>query len=366
MGKWIEVFKTGTHTSGNGITKTYTEADLDRIVTKYNGQSEKAPLVIGHPKVDDPAYGWIGKLQRVGRVMMAYVEDINEKIIEAVAKGMFRKVSIALYADDLLRHVGLLGATPPAVKGLAPVEFAADKDFQEYSVKTTTSDEDSFLGELKAFFTEMFAKHKSQEKNNQEDQMDTKEIQTLLDAQAASLAKTFADTLAPVLTKVAAIETDITGVKTAMAEQKTAFDKQLQEQKFADAKATFATFCDGLIAEGKVLAAERDGLIDEYADLITAETVMTFAEGQKPLTVKFKDRLAARVAVKPAIRTFATREKAKTDTNTPGAVDIPSEFAGVANRVDETSIDIDAEITAYAEKHNVSYEIAATAYAAGK
>ena len=46
-----------------------------------------------------------------------------------MSDGRFRNRSVSLYGDldgrgPYLRHVGLLGATPPAVKGMAPIKFA--------------------------------------------------------------------------------------------------------------------------------------------------------------------------------------------------------------------------------------------------
>ncbi len=64
--KAFEIFKTGKHTSDKGITNEYTNEDLDKIVSNYNPEEHEAPIVIGHPKTNAPAYGWIEKLQRVG------------------------------------------------------------------------------------------------------------------------------------------------------------------------------------------------------------------------------------------------------------------------------------------------------------
>ena len=49
-----------------------------------------------------------------------------------VEKGRFNKRSAAFYPDGGLRHVGFLGASPPAVKGLNPV-FKADTGFSEFT-----------------------------------------------------------------------------------------------------------------------------------------------------------------------------------------------------------------------------------------
>jgi hypothetical protein len=80
--------------------------------------------VIGHPKSNAPAYGWIEKLKRVGDTLYALPKQLAQEFIEMVNKGLFKKRSISLYPDGTLRHVGFLGATPPAVKGLPDVEFS--------------------------------------------------------------------------------------------------------------------------------------------------------------------------------------------------------------------------------------------------
>jgi hypothetical protein len=40
-----------------------------------------------------------------------------------VKRGLFKKRSISLYPDLTLRHIGFLGAMPPAIKGLADIKF---------------------------------------------------------------------------------------------------------------------------------------------------------------------------------------------------------------------------------------------------
>ena len=133
---WMEVFRTGTHTSGNGITKTYTEADLVSIADTYNSQKgHEAPLVIGHPDTDSPAFGWTKQLKVAGGKLLAFVDQITDSVIDAIKAGHYKKISIALYGDNLLRHIGLLGATPPAVKGLAPVQFS-EAEFDEFAWAT--------------------------------------------------------------------------------------------------------------------------------------------------------------------------------------------------------------------------------------
>jgi len=142
---WIEIFKSGEHTDSNGNKKKYSLNDLDNIVTLYNNKisesnSFEAPLVKGHPGSDEPAYGWIEKLQRKGDILYAKLKEVVPELISEIRDGRFRKVSIALYDNMMLRHVGLLGAMPPAVKGLKNVAFS-EADFLEINLEKELNNE---------------------------------------------------------------------------------------------------------------------------------------------------------------------------------------------------------------------------------
>jgi hypothetical protein len=130
---WIEVFKTGLHTSSNGKSINYTNEDLLKIATNYNQRiqlepTSKAPLVKGHPESNAPAYGWIDQLARRGDFLLAKVKDLTNDIINDIKDKKFQKVSISLTNDLNLRHIGLLGAAAPAVEGLKPIEFTMNLD----------------------------------------------------------------------------------------------------------------------------------------------------------------------------------------------------------------------------------------------
>lgn len=123
------------------------------------------------------------------------------------------------------------------------------------------------------------------------------------------------------------------------------------------AQTAFAEFCEALVREGKVLAAEKDGIVEEYADLLRAEESMTFAEGDARPSEKLKTRLTARPILVSQGRVFADPDKAAQQKLDPKAV--PAEFAEIAGRVDATSVDIDQQIREYAKANNVDYEVAA-------
>lgn len=124
---WIEIFAGGQQTDTNGRTH---DGDwfIDRAVETFDPAYHEPPHVIGHPADDAPAYGWISavKSEVVDGVkrLLAKSTQMVPQFEESVKAGAYKKRSAAFYSDGRLRHVGWLGAVPPAVKGLADVRFA--------------------------------------------------------------------------------------------------------------------------------------------------------------------------------------------------------------------------------------------------
>jgi hypothetical protein len=57
--KRMQIFKTGTHTSANGVTLDFNETTIKQAIAAYDPAVHEAPIVVGHPKDNHPAYGWI-------------------------------------------------------------------------------------------------------------------------------------------------------------------------------------------------------------------------------------------------------------------------------------------------------------------
>jgi len=127
--EWISIFKGGKQTDSNGHTH-----DGDDIIKKalslFDIGNHEPPLVIGHPNDNSPAFGWVYDLRSEvidgTKVLMAKFKQIVPEFAAMVKSGLYKKRSAAFYPDGRLRHVGFLGATPPAVKGLADIKFEAD------------------------------------------------------------------------------------------------------------------------------------------------------------------------------------------------------------------------------------------------
>lgn len=133
MKGWVEIFTSGTHTSSQGKTKEWSLADLDKMVQSYAAEKHEAPIVIGHPKNNDPAFGWVEGLKRSGDTLLAKFKQVVPEFAELVKDGRFKKRSISVYPDGSLRHVGFLGAQPPAIKGLRDIEFSdSEADVYEF------------------------------------------------------------------------------------------------------------------------------------------------------------------------------------------------------------------------------------------
>lgn len=163
---WDKIAKTGTYTDMHGKNYTFTVEDFNDIAANYEKASEKAPLVVGHPNTDSPAFGWVGALRVTGDYLEASYEKVADTIKEAVNNGKYQYKSISLFPDlKRLKHVGLLGAVAPAMSGLGEIKFGAGESIIlsfaeniETGVKTMALTLEELLqkqAELQASFTKL-------------------------------------------------------------------------------------------------------------------------------------------------------------------------------------------------------------------
>ena len=133
----IEVFRAGSFKDMSGTTQTIKRQELAQIAALYDAEDHPAPVVIGHPETDAPAYGWVDQLYLEGDVLKATLRDVVPEFAQAVQSGRYKRVSISLFLPSstanpmpgkfYLRHIGFLGAQAPAVPGLKPVKFAGQE-----------------------------------------------------------------------------------------------------------------------------------------------------------------------------------------------------------------------------------------------
>lgn len=138
--KVIEVFRPGTFVPMSGAAITFSAEDLRAIALAYDGAVAPAPIVVGHPATDAPAYGWANSFSydEVNQRLTAEIGEIEPQFADAVKDGRYKKISLSLFSPDASnnpnkgqwypKHIGFLGAAAPAVSGLKPVAFFSNDE----------------------------------------------------------------------------------------------------------------------------------------------------------------------------------------------------------------------------------------------
>jgi len=304
----IQIFRTGRHKPMEGAAISFSEGDLRASAAAYDPALYEAPLVIGHPAADAPAYGWVQRLDYEDGHLEATPHQVAAEFAEAVKAGSYKHVSASFYSPDspdnpkpgvlYLRHVGFLGAQPPAVKGLRPVSFAeADRGVVTCTI---SFGEDSWriagalrsVGGLLRRLRERLVEADGMEVADRVlpswdvDQID----RAATDIQAEAVAKdwtspAFSETTTPKETAVADpnTQTPDAGALQAEADRLAAERKKLDAERLsfaeAQARADAATFVDGLVKAGKLPPAHQAGLVSFMAVLPAEAGTLSFGEG---------------------------------------------------------------------------------------
>lgn len=267
----MEIFRAGSYVSSTGLPVTLTAAELADIAAQYNTQEHEAPVTVGHPAHDQPAYGWIKSIRSNGDSLLVDYAELEPQFAELVNAGRFKKRSAAFYTPEhphnptpghwYLRHVGFLGALPPVVKGL--------KDVAEFS-----ENESSLQGCV--FFSEPI-----------EPQKDIKMPDPIPTPPAAPAPAPNTDVQAQLQQQIAALQQQVADLTkerdAALAAQKAAEEKLAAQAKAEEsqAQAQIAQFAEGLVKAGKVLPKDKAMHVEIMNNLAKAdkERLVEFSEG---------------------------------------------------------------------------------------
>lgn len=149
----IHVLKLGNAISADGVETFHSKRDLEDLVESYNTDIHEAPVILGHDEDKNwaellssdsrPAYGWITKAYVDGNDLYVDV-DASDELIQFIKDKKYMKRSLAYYGRDsrnnptpgklYMRHLAMLGASPPAIKGLKDIELA-EGDNKEMATK---------------------------------------------------------------------------------------------------------------------------------------------------------------------------------------------------------------------------------------
>ncbi len=320
----MELFRSGTHIASNGFKKTWTNADIDKIVSNFNA-NDKVPACLGHPGKNEPAMGWYNKLWRKGDTLFGELGDRVDEFQTMIKNKMFPRRSISLDGNLNLKHVGFFGVGRVAIKGLENFAFSASEDeineftTIEFSEKEFSHFGDRFaLSSIARLFTNL--REKIIEKDGIEkadDIIQQHNIDSIEDAANAEpdrkIEPAFStsatgsggatvkfnqsnpeDPNMDELEKAKARITELEAQNKEFSEQITAKDteigtlktekekqsKEFEEAKIKETEAEFSKYLDGIIEDGKLLPANKEANLSMLMNLNGQET-LNYSEGDE-------------------------------------------------------------------------------------
>ena len=313
----IAIFKTGHHAATSGETLDATADYVRAIAAAYDPALHEAPVFIGHPKDNAPAYGWVRALtfDEGSGTLYADLAQVEPQFAALLADGRFKKRSASIYDPDhpnnptpgkpYLRHVGFLGAQPPAVKGLADFAAAAAPVYEFGDPAATPPPP-----------TEM---------PMNEDELKKKE------EELAAREKELADREAAVKRR----------------EEELAAEEAAREQAEAD------DYAEGLVKAGKLLPCEKAAVVSVL--LTGKDATFDFAEGGKTVQKRTSDGIKAVLDRLPATVDFAERTPEDPNKRT-----LPQ--AGDGNDEDKAAAALEKKIQDFADKKGLTFAQAAAQF----
>lgn len=320
--KKFKIFRPGKHTAACGTVINFTEDDLKRAVLAYKPEVYAAPLVIGHPKQEDRAYGWTESLTYEDGHVVAHPAHVEPNFAELVETKAFRNRSASWYMPDhpsnpvpgvlYPKHIGFLGAVPPALKGLgdiqfsetaAPVDFSADPrpdlvlEFDEFTTEdrwSLANTLDSFARQMRAFRDALIGEKGLEEADKQmpDWQIRDAEREAMRMSERAREESKKNTALTPAYTEVAPAATTTEEASTMTPEEIAAIQAENERLKsqaaqFAERDANLKkaerlakenAALDVHVKAGRILPAQRAGLAAFMATLNDTDQVVEFGE----------------------------------------------------------------------------------------
>ena len=229
--KLCQIFSAGKHTDSKGNTKEWTTDDLDKIVYQFENVHKNAPICVGHPQTNSPAYGWLDNVKRIGNGLYCTFKDVQDEFKTAVNKGLFKNRSISLDKDLNIRHLAFLGGQAPAIKGLE--QFCFESQENDTVVEFSDYEDICIADEI--------------QKKERNEKLETEELKEQLKAKDEEIAKL-----------------------------KREADEQKQAQKIKE----FEDFAENAIANGNILPKHKESIVNILTACDAAGT-FNFADEEK-------------------------------------------------------------------------------------
>lgn len=307
---WVPIFRAGPQKDSLGREKVWTTNDLDQIVSNHSAD-HPAPHVITHKELYSPfAYGRTAELKREGDLLLAKSKDIEPQFEQLIKDGRLYERSVRLKPTAngwALGHIAWLGAEPPAIEGLAPVQFNAEPTACDYSMEWhTTSTLARMMRRMREF---LIAKFGAEEADRVMPEWDVEDLATAAVEQRAESPEPAPSFSAPPTQQGEVLmphsDEDLQRARTeaaatARAEAQAEFSAQLQSEREARQRVEFSAEINTLIDSGHLTPAQAEGAVEFMQQLESepAEFEFSAGEGDKATKVKkrgigwFRDHLA--------------------------------------------------------------------------
>jgi len=354
---WIPIFQGGRQTDSAGCVHDG-DALIDKALATFNAAKHEPPVVIGHPVENAPAYGWVEGLTKQGNLLLAKFKQVEPSFADMVKRGLFKKRSAAFYPDGSLRHVGFLGAVPPAVKGLPDVAFAESNamtfEFSDYQTVWAWESIARLFGKVRDYLIEKDGMEKADqvisayqieeitaaaEKEKQEIQRDALEQTpqiTNYNEKKEEKSMNFKEFIQKLKELVAGVEpttqtdppagktfseADIEAARRQAADEAARTEREKVAAEFAEqAKKTrqeargreISSWCESMVKEGKMTPAMvKFGIPEMLHAFAEREDVIEFGETKDKATLydRFKTLFETELPKVVEFKEVATRDK---------------------------------------------------------
>lgn len=271
----------------NGDSLSFSERDLAATAAAYDPAKHEAPLVVGHPKTDDPAFGWVQSVTASGPDLEVIPRAVDAAFAEMVREEKFTRISASFFLPSApgnpvpgtyyLKHVGFLGAAPPAVRGLRKPTFDLADGDESITVEFSISPES--------------------------------EVTIVPDPVPTPNAPPASPTI------------DFAAQAATLSTENEALRRQLAEQRDKQLRSEIAAFAESLIDAGRLLPGDKPGIV-EFLAAIPADQVIEFASSDgQPTKPKARDWFEGFLRRLPVQVDFAERSAAAAvSTTVPATV----------------------------------------------
>lgn len=342
--KPINIFRPGRFTAMTGESIDFDEAALRAIATNYDPAKHEAPLVIGHPAQNLPAWGWVGGVDvSATGALQILPRQVDAQFAEMVNDGKFKKVSASFYkpacpfnptpGSFYLKHVGFLGAQAPALKGLGDasfgegealtIEFAEFAGFAEQSLRAQAWGFETVSNVFRRLREWLIADKGLDVADQvlpeyQIGAVDEAAVTTRHELDAPRLPGTpmaFAETpllqgASPMSTadqaRLAQLEAENTRIAAELTAERAAHAAAQGAARRAQRHTAHVSFCEGLTTQGRMLPVNLNPTV-EFMHMLDAQTAKTlsFAEGDQTKQVDSLDWFKAFMEKQPKVVEFS-------------------------------------------------------------